>query len=80
MVHRLKILKQYLIDIAIGIKTFEIRFNDRDYQVGDVLHFVCDEVPFYSFYLVTYVLKDCEKFGLMNGYCILGIKPFGEHK
>ncbi len=36
--HYLKILPEYYILIDEGIKTFEIRFNDRDYKVGDILH------------------------------------------
>jgi hypothetical protein len=26
------------MDVEKGIKTFEIRFNDRNYKVGDILH------------------------------------------
>lgn len=35
--HDLKCLKQFMSRIQTGQKTFEIRKNDRDYQVGDVL-------------------------------------------
>ncbi len=35
--HCLKILKQFMPRIRSGQKTFEIRKNDRDYQVGDIL-------------------------------------------
>jgi ASC-1-like (ASCH) protein len=35
--HQLKILPEYFQAIAEGEKTFEIRRNDRDYQVGDEL-------------------------------------------
>ena len=38
--HELKILHQHLIDVALGTKTFELRKNDRDYQVGDLIHFI----------------------------------------
>jgi hypothetical protein len=33
--HNLKILPEYFQAIAKGIKTFEIRKNDRNYQIGD---------------------------------------------
>ncbi|EKE9396609.1 DUF3850 domain-containing protein, partial [Listeria monocytogenes] len=36
-VHELKILPEYYEDIVAGRKTFEIRKNDRDFQVGDYL-------------------------------------------
>ncbi len=38
--HELKIKHKYLVDIARGVKTFELRKNDRDYQVGDLIHFI----------------------------------------
>lgn len=37
MIHELKIIPEYYNDIISGRKTFEVRFNDRNYQVGDVL-------------------------------------------
>jgi|GEM_PF-3364758 len=36
-VHELKTLPQYFGPVADGIKTFEIRKDDRGYQVGDLL-------------------------------------------
>ena len=38
--HELKIKHEYLIDVALGNKTFELRYNDRDYQVGDLIRFI----------------------------------------
>lgn len=38
--HELKIKHEYLVDITLGLKTFEIRKNDRDYQVGDLIRFI----------------------------------------
>lgn len=38
-IHQLKIEKQHLIDLEKGIKKAELRFNDRDYAVGDLLFF-----------------------------------------
>lgn len=35
--HHLKILPEYFEAVRYGIKTFEIRKNDRDYHVGDTL-------------------------------------------
>ena len=37
MEHKLKTYPVFFADIEFGAKTFEIRKNDRNYQVGDVL-------------------------------------------
>ncbi|MGN4128047.1 DUF3850 domain-containing protein [Lysinibacillus sphaericus] len=36
-VHELKILNEYFEGVNEGVKTFEIRKNDRNFQVGDFL-------------------------------------------
>jgi len=36
-IHSLKIIKEYFILILSGKKTFEIRKDDRGYEVGDLL-------------------------------------------
>ena len=36
--HHLKILPKYYMDVECGIKSFEIRFNDRGFKVGDILY------------------------------------------
>lgn len=35
--HKLKCLTQYFQDISDGVKTFEVRFNDRNFQVGQII-------------------------------------------
>lgn len=36
--HELKTLPEYFIEVASGKKTFEVRKNDRDYKVDDILY------------------------------------------
>jgi ASC-1-like (ASCH) protein len=43
MVHSLKIEDKYLERLVSGEKKAEIRYNDRDYQVGDILIFQGNE-------------------------------------
>jgi len=37
MQHRLKTDPKVFDEVAAGLKTFEIRYDDRGYQVGDIL-------------------------------------------
>lgn len=78
-VHNLKIKDEYKQAINDGKKTFEIRKDDRKYEVGDKIHFIrvnsneFDDDPG-NCYEVTYKLSGCPEYGLMDGYCVLGIK------
>lgn len=77
-VHYLKIKPQYYKDIERGVKTFELRKNDRDFQVGDILMLIKlddegNETDQVMRVKVTYILKDCPQYGLNEGYAILGI-------
>jgi hypothetical protein len=76
--HYLKTEKEYYQDVERGVKTFELRKNDRNFQVGDML-FLCETIagehtgnrlPPLE---ITYILHG-GKYGLQEGYCILGIK------
>lgn len=66
--------------ISLGFKTFELRHNDRDYKVGDIL-MLCDfqEGKYNKRFIivkVTYVLS--ELIGLCHGYIIMGISPISD--
>lgn len=37
-VHELKVWPEFYEPLKTGEKTFEVRLNDRDYRVGDLLH------------------------------------------
>jgi hypothetical protein len=75
--HELKILPMHLQYIVDGLKTFELRRNDRCFKVGDRLKLRgwIDGRYTGSYYAVT-VMSMLENFeGLKDGYCILSIRP-----
>lgn len=79
--HKIKIKKRYYDAVLKGEKTFEIRKNDRDYNVGDIINFIpiaddCDMILPHNqtSYKVTYVFHGGE-YGLEEGYCVFGIAP-----
>ena len=37
-IHHLKVWPEFYAGLADGSKTAEVRWNDRDFQVGDMLH------------------------------------------
>ena len=84
MTHNIKLLSEFCDDVYTGKKTFEIRYNDRDYKVGDkvrftpistqgeiVKHPIKDRV-----YEITYILSN-STWGLQEGYIVFSIKEIG---
>lgn len=72
---RKKILPEYFAAVKAREKNFELRKDEDDIQVGDLLilqewngHYTAPVVRRY----VKYVLRDCPEYGLMPGYCIVG--------
>lgn len=79
MEHELKILPQYFEKVLFNLKNFEIRYNDRNFTVGDILCLKEFEAGSYtgrSIEAKVIYLLSSEDFpeGLKNGYVILGIK------
>lgn len=76
--HELKTWPDYFYRIFSGQKRFEVRKNDRDFQIGDVLYLkeYDPETGEYTgrelFKNVTYVLKGGQ-FGIVDGYCVMSI-------
>lgn|GEM_PF-1003735 len=72
--HELKILPEYFSAVAKGLKTFEIRKNDRDYQVGDLLdlkEWNGERFTGYSALMqVTYITD----YAQVDDYVVLGIQ------
>ena len=74
--HELKILPEYFVAVRDGIKKFEVRKDDRLFEVGDILclHEInCGVLTGRTIKAeVTYVLRHPEY--CKEGYCILSIK------
>lgn len=74
-----KILPEYFRFVRRREKTFELRKDDSDYQVGDIIVLrEWDGTKYTGCRItreITYVLRNCEEYGLRNGYCILAIQP-----
>lgn len=75
-VHYIRLAATYFDDVAAGVKTFELRKNDRGYKTGDVLEMAEFKDGRNTGRMirseVTYMLEGYT--GLTDGYCILGIK------
>lgn len=86
MIHNLKIRDQFADAVLNGEKTFEVRYNDREYNKGDRIVFtVIDDVTMpidhplnTKVYEITYVLSS--GWGLREGFVVFGIKRVGEEK
>lgn len=79
MTHILKLSEDYIKPVLNREKTFEVRFNDRGFQKGDLIKFTAitrdcrpyidDELESRT-YEITYVHSGL---GLKEGYVVLGI-------
>lgn len=80
MLHELKIKSNFLNDIISNKKTFEIRKDDRNFKVGDIISFIYSREDSYMFkgiyrYEIIYKLAYCDfPEGLKKDYCLLGIR------
>jgi len=78
MKHELKIEQVYLDALLDGSKTFEVRYNDRGYNKGDVLQFYGRDVDYEwkeLFFEVTYVHSGV---GLKEFWVVLAVKQVKE--
>ena len=79
MEHRLKSWPEYFHAIRHGLKTFEIRKNDRGFNLSDELIFE-EWSPITRAYTgnvetgwsIVYLLKNIP--GIEPGYCVMGIE------
>ena len=76
--HELKTINPFFEDVWSGLKDFEVRKNDRDFKVGDILKLVeygesKNYVPRFIFKEIKYILKGGQ-YGISDEYVVLGIK------
>ena len=80
MLHQIKIQKAFADAVLNGDKQFEVRYNDRGYQKGDIVKFVVMDGSLTERahklnrkpYEITYVLSSFV--GLASGYVVFGIR------
>lgn len=78
-VHNIKSWPQFFEPVLYGTKKFEIRKDDRGYQIGDILHlkeYIPDEDRYTGREIatsITYLMPAFPDLGLIDGYCILSL-------
>lgn len=79
--HELKILPKYYKEVSCHRKTFEIRKDDRDFKVGDIVLLREWDGKDYTGHQtkrkISYILRDAGKYGLEKGFCILALHSVG---
>jgi hypothetical protein len=74
--HVLKTVERYWDGLAAGEKTFEVRRNDRGFQIGDILVLLrgtdAAESGRFVRKRVAYILEGGQ-FGIEPGYVVLGL-------
>lgn len=83
MTHKLKTWSEYFERIVSREKKFELRKNDRDFQVGDILvlqewyknleKYSGNEIEV----RVTYILRG-PTFGIEKDYCVMSIQNIAD--
>ena len=81
-IHNLKTWPEYFALMVSGAKKFELRVNDRDFEVGDVLrleewHPDTSEYSGRSMLVrVTYLIQGA--FGLPDNVCVMSTEPYSQ--
>ena len=84
--HRIKLDVAYYDEVIGGRKTFEVRKNDRDYQVGDLIQFIPADhgitLPDHGgekpIFIITYILSSSDFVGITPDYVVFSIKELTE--
>ena len=79
MKHSLKIEVIHLANILLGRKKFEVRYNDRGYQLGDTIKFESIDgcTNYGGEYEIIYVHSG---YGLEKDFVVLGIEKRPPHE
>lgn len=79
---KLKTLPQYFEEVVKGNKKAELRFNDRDFKVGDIYELEEYDGKTYTgrsvMVRITHILEGFE--GLAKGWCVFSFITIGEAK
>lgn len=84
MLHKLKIMEDYANSICCGDKTFEVRYNDRNYQKGDFIEFnAVSRDGIWMIHNIAEMVFEITNvhsgLGMADGYVVLAIKRvYGE--
>ena len=82
-IHRIKCFDRYFKMTEAGEKLFEIRKNDRNYQVGDIIElnetFQGSYTGRMAMFRIISIITDSDfPEGIKEGYTVLGISPITE--
>jgi hypothetical protein len=77
MIHELKTDPVVFQESWVGNKMYEIRYDDRGFNVGDIL--ILKEITFnreeYTGRQLTRIVTNkTTEYGMQDGWCILGVK------
>lgn len=79
--HKIKLDKRYCDDVLLENKSFEIRKNDRNYEVGDKIAFIpvengaeTEHKIQNALFIITYILPYAN--GLKEGYVAFTVRRF----
>lgn len=87
MIQQIKLIQPYVDAVYKGFKTFEVRKNDRDYQIGDIVDFIPviktktgEIIPIKhpitnKRYIITYILNGGD-YGIDKDYVVFAIRPY----
>lgn len=75
--HQLKIEPQYFAAVKDGSKGFELRYNDRDYKLGDDLVLNEWRDGIYTGRSIHAVVVYITSFSMLPGYVAMGINVIG---